>query len=79
MGKKAFITNPKHQHYVSQCGEHDCSANNIKNKDYYEHLSLAYFIDEHKYKENDGKQSFSCKPKASRSRIPMLGTGLQCQ
>ena len=33
-GKKAFLTNPMHQYRVSQCGEHDCSANNNKNGDY---------------------------------------------
>ena len=27
-GEKAFLTNPKHQNHVSQCGEHDCHANN---------------------------------------------------
>ena len=30
-GKKAFLANAKHQFHVSQCGEHDCSANNKKN------------------------------------------------
>ena len=27
-GKKAFFANPKQQYRVSQCGEHDCLANN---------------------------------------------------
>ena len=27
-GKKVFLANPKHQYDVSQCGEHDCHANN---------------------------------------------------
>ena len=34
-GKKAFLTNPKHQYHVSQCGVHDCRANNKKNGDCY--------------------------------------------
>ena len=29
-GKKAFLSNAKHQYSVSQCGEHDCSANSEK-------------------------------------------------
>ena len=45
-GKKAFPTNPKHQYRVSQCGEHNCSANNKKNEDYYEYPNLSYFTDE---------------------------------
>ena len=47
MGRKAFLVNPKHQYSVSKYGEQDCSANNKKNGDYYEHLSLAHFTDEH--------------------------------
>ena len=27
-GKKVFLANPNHQYDVSQCGEHDCHANN---------------------------------------------------
>ena len=30
-GNKAFLANPKHQYSISQCGEHDCYANNKKN------------------------------------------------
>ena len=41
--KKAFLTNPKHQDCVCQCGEHDCSAKNKKNGDYYKYESLPYF------------------------------------
>ena len=44
--RKALIANPKHRYRVSQCGEHDCSANNIENVDYYEHPSLPYSVDE---------------------------------
>ena len=43
---KAFLTNPKHQYRVSQCGEHDCSDHNEKNADFYEYPSLTHFIDE---------------------------------
>ena len=45
--RKAFIANPKHQHHVSQCEEHDCSAHNKKNVEYYEHPSLTHFKNEH--------------------------------
>ena len=44
--RKALFANPKHQYRVSQCGEHNYSANNKKNKDYYEHPSLSHFMDE---------------------------------
>ena len=43
---KAFAANPKHQYHVSQWGEHDCSAHNKKNGDYFEYLSFSYFTDE---------------------------------
>ena len=43
--RKAFLAKPKHQYRVSQCGEHDCSATNIKNGDYYENPSLIHFTD----------------------------------
>ena len=45
MERKAFLANPKHQYPVSQCGEHDCSAQSQKNRDYYENPSLTYFTD----------------------------------
>ena len=45
--RKAFLTNPKHQHHLPQRREHDCSAYNKKNGDYYEYPSLSYFTDEH--------------------------------
>ena len=45
--RKAFLTNPKHQNGVSQQGEHNCSAHNKKNRDYYKYPRLAHFIDEH--------------------------------
>ena len=45
MERKAFLANPKHQSPVSQCGEHDCSAQSQKNRDYYENPSLTYFTD----------------------------------
>ena len=47
MVRKGFLPNPKHQHRVSQCGEHDYSAHNKKNVDYYEYPSLTHFTDEH--------------------------------
>ena len=43
----AFLSNPKHQYDVSQWGEHDCSAHNKKNGDYYEYPSLSHLMDEH--------------------------------
>ena len=45
--RKAFLANPKHQCRVSQYGEHDCSAHNKKNADYYEYPSLTHFADKH--------------------------------
>ena len=45
--RKAFLANPKHQDYVSQCREHDCSATSKKSKDYYEYPSLTHLMDEH--------------------------------
>ena len=45
-GKKALPANPKHQYHVSQCGEHDCCANNNKNRDSYVHPSLSHFTDQ---------------------------------
>ena len=44
--KKAFLANPKHQYHVSQCGEHDCHANNKKKGDYYAYPSLSHLMDE---------------------------------
>ena len=46
-GKKSFSFKSKASNYVSQCGEHDGSALNKKNGDYYENQSLSHFIDEH--------------------------------
>ena len=46
MEGKAFLANPKHQYHVSQCGEHDYSANNKKNGDYYEYPSSSHFANE---------------------------------
>ena len=43
-GKKAFLA--MHQYCVSQCGEHDYSANNKKNGYYYGYPSLSHFTDE---------------------------------
>ena len=34
--RKAFLANPRHPYHVSQCGDHDCSASNKKNRDYNE-------------------------------------------
>ena len=45
--RKALLTKPKHQYRVSQSEEHDCSATNIKNRDYYKHPSLSHFMDNH--------------------------------
>ena len=43
--EKAFLANLKHKYQVSQCGEHDCSAYNKKNRDYYKNQSLSHFTD----------------------------------
>ena len=44
--KKGFLENPKHYYCVSQYGDHDCSAYNKKNGDYYEYPGLSYFMEE---------------------------------
>ena len=44
---KPFLANSKHQHRVSKCGEHDCSAYNEKNVDYFEYPGLTHFEDEY--------------------------------
>ena len=44
--RKTFLANPRHQDHESQCGEHDYSATNKKDGDYYEYLSLSHFMDE---------------------------------
>ena len=44
---ETFLANPKHEYHVSQCEEHDCSAYNKKNGDYYEYPCLSHFTDEH--------------------------------
>ena len=45
--RNAFIANPKNEYHVSQWGEHDWSAHNKMNGDYYKYLSLSNFIDKH--------------------------------
>ena len=60
--RKALLANPKHQYRVSQCGEYDCSANNKKNGDYYEHPSLSHFTDELWLLGKWWKENFSCNP-----------------
>ena len=45
--KKTFLANPKHQYHVPKCGEHDSSAHNKKNGDYYKYQSLSHFTYEH--------------------------------
>ena len=46
-GKKTLHANPQHQYHISQCGEHDCHANDKNNRDGYAYPSLSYFTDEH--------------------------------
>ena len=46
MESKAFLANPKYEDSASQCGEHDCNANNKKNGDYYDYPSLSHFMNE---------------------------------
>ena len=41
--RKAFLVNPMHQYRVSQCGEHECNANNKRNGNYNECPSLSHF------------------------------------
>ena len=44
--REAFLANLRHHDHVYQCGEHDYSANNKKNGDCYEYLTLSHFVDE---------------------------------
>ena len=44
--REALLPNPKHQNCLSQQGEHNCSANNKKNEDYYKYPSLSHLKDE---------------------------------
>ena len=44
--REGFLTNPKNKYRISQWGEHDCSAYNQKNGDYYEYPSLSHFMKE---------------------------------
>ena len=45
-GEKRFSCKSKASYHVYKWGEHDCSANNEKNGDYYEYPSLSHFMDE---------------------------------
>ena len=38
--RKAFLAKPKHQYCIPQCEEHDYSANDKKNEDYYGYPSF---------------------------------------
>ena len=69
--RKAFLANPKLQYHVSQCGERDCSANNKKNREFYEYPCLSHFVVNFDYMENGGKKSFSYKFEASILCIPI--------
>ena len=42
--RNAFLANLNHRYRTSQ---HDCSANNKNDGDYYEHPSLSDFMNEH--------------------------------
>ena len=45
--RKAFLPNPKHQYRVPQYEEHDSSAHNKNNGDYYEYPSFSHLMDGH--------------------------------
>ena len=45
--RNIFLANLKHQYRVSELGEQDGSAHNIKNEDYYDSPSLSHFMDKH--------------------------------
>ena len=72
--RKAFLANPKHQYYVSQWGEHDCSAIMIKMKIIMSIQVCLIPPMNINYRENGGIKSFSCKTKASISCFPMWRT-----
>ena len=74
--RKSFLANPKHQYHVSQWEEHDCSANNKMNEDYYGYPGFLIPSMNINYKENGWKKCISSKSKASILCIPMRGTWL---
>ena len=75
--RKAFLGNPKHQYDVSQCGEHDYSAN--KKIDIITSIHVCLILGMNfDYYQNGGKKRFSSKSKALTLCIPMRRTGLQC-
>ena len=46
-GRKAFLSNPKHQYRVSKYEEQNCRAHNEENGDYNENSGLSYFTNKH--------------------------------
>ena len=60
---KAFLANPKHQYRGPKCGEHDCSARNKKNGDYYKYQSLPIPWTNVNYMENGGTKALLADPK----------------
>ena len=61
--RKAFLANLKHQYYVSQCGEHDCSAHNKKIETITSIQACLISWMNYDYKENGGKKGFLRNPK----------------
>ena len=47
VGRKAFFAKSKHQYRASKWGEHDYSAHDKRNGDYYDYPSLSHLMDNH--------------------------------
>ena len=45
--RKSFSCKSQASNHVPQCGEHDSSAHNENNGDFYDYPSLSHFTDEH--------------------------------
>ena len=56
--RKACLANPKHQYHVSQYEEQDCSANEKKNGEYYDHPCLSHSRMNFDHEENRGRKDF---------------------
>ena len=61
--RKAFLANPKCQYRISQCGEHDCLANNKKMEIVMSiQVCLVSWMN-FDYEENGGKKVLLANPK----------------
>ena len=62
-GTKAFHANAKHQYRVSQCGEHDCCANNKKMETIMSNQVYPISRMNFYFTKNGGKKALLANPK----------------